>query len=398
MKKLIAIGMLVFALLDQARAAEINTFTAQITEKDDRRPTKYFIQLKFPKGVSYSRSKLQKRSFVLTDKAAGQKVEIVALFPQGAPDTPVAPGENYLVRGVAIYANIEPSRTYQISFSPPDGTLQTIEVRPSKGDESSSKESSINIHQRYLDLEVTPFAADAKALGFKYDMHYNLKTFPAPGRLLRFEIESHGEIELGGEATATNAVQNSLKAGFKAMYVWNVPFTIAFGDESRQYSYPLGLNIAPAEFEMDKKAKIIDYTAKAEVGGAIPYLDYPSLLWAKAFRLDVPFFPPTLFTGIAFLRDIKSDGTDPLEKLGRIRWDTEFLYDIPIHERIDFRFEWHSYVGIEKSFWENSVETGPLLYMDDKRSHGFTLFYQTGSAPPLFKKTTSWRIGYTAKF
>ena len=42
---------------------------------------------------------------------------------------------------------------------------------------------------------------------------------------------------------------------------------------------------------------MVNYTAKALVGGAIPYADYPGLLWNKALDLDVPFFAPTLFTG-----------------------------------------------------------------------------------------------------
>jgi hypothetical protein len=299
-----------------------------------------------------------------------------------------------------LNADLNPEHLYTVDVSFPDGVLTNLVVAaiPSSSN-TNAIQPLINLNARAITLEVTPFAADgSKGVGLKYDFRYDAKDLHPCPSLLRIELQTHGELSLTSESQSETTIQNSLNGGLNLTFLHNVPAAIPLGTETRAYVYPMGFRVAPAEFEANRDLSNVNYTFKALAGGAIPYADYVALLWSQAAKLDVPFYAPTLFTGFTALSEVKDDGSDQLSKLGHTRWDTEFLYFMPLHKRLDFKFSWNWYVGLEKRFWRNNCEAGGVLYSDDKRTHGFTLSYQRGASPPDFKHTDSWRIGYTAKF
>lgn len=391
MKKLIVLGFLLIARLNAAdgTTARLEKSSSEIL------PTPYRIRIHL--GREIPQSKVGKRMFAIHDKETRDPISIVSVRRASAPDENVP---DPTVKTVLLDADLNPARFYLVDIFFPGAEATNLLVTPLQpSSNTNAVPPLINLSARSFKLEANPFVADSdNAIGLKYDVRYDVKDLH-PGRgLLRIELQTHGEFSLASENDSQTAIQNSFKGGLNVTYLYNVPAGIPFGKESRAYVYPMGFRIAPAEFEANRRFTLVNYTAKLLAGGAIPYVDYPALLWSEWFNLDVPFFPPTLFTGFTALSEVKDDGTDQLSHLGHTRWDTEFLYFLPLHRRLDFKFSWNWYVGLEKSLWKNSCEAGAILYADDKRTHGFTLSFQEGSLPPEFKHTQSWRIGYTAKF
>jgi hypothetical protein len=378
-------------------ADQTASFPATIEKSDDILPTKYRIVLPFnkpdtnPLKDKIYETNVTKRAFLLRETHSGLEIPIVSVRLKGAID-PAKP----TVNGVAIDAKINPTNKYTVLVSLPNMPLVTYEASPLQG--TGPKTNWLNFDTSFFHLEANPFGADGKAAGLKYDVSYTLTSLYKWGGLLKLKAQSNGEFSLTSGTNSDETIQNSIKAGVNGTYEYNIPATIPLFGETREYVYPLALKVAPAEFEMNKHFTIIDYTAKVLAGGALPYLDYPSLLWSRAMNLDVPFYPPAIFSGFAFVDNVKNNTSDSLAKLGHARWDTDLRYFMPLHERLDFYFSWSWYVGLEHSFWKNNVELGGILYMDDKRSQGFTLTWQRGSLPPEFLHTSSWRIGYTASF
>ena len=304
------------------------------------------------------------------------------------------------ITGLEINGDFNPARNYLLTVSLSNQVPFTVPVtlEGEKPDPKAPK-PTINIGFRFFSMDLTPFATDDDgALGLKYDVRYMLRRGYVGGGVVSVELQTHGEFSITPEKDSTNSIQNSLKGGLTASYLYNVPVTLPLSGETRTYVYPLGFRVSPAEFEANKSFSHVDYTAKILLGGAIPYADYPALLWNKAMNLKVPFFAPTLFTGFAALSEVRDDGSDRLSKLGHTRWDTEFIYALPLHNRVDFKFVWNWYVGIENGFSKDNYEIGAVLYLNDARTQGLTFSRQKGALPPNFIQTESWRIGYTAQF
>ena len=405
MKKIIVLIVGVAMCFFVASLSAAKDPTGLLEEADTILPTAYRIKLSLNREVP--KQQIGKQTFVIREKDTNEKVKIVSIRRFGAADA----DHPDLITGVMLDADLNPTQSYLVEISFPDGQLKTIEVGPNgkkDGDKNDGGDKNaadkrppikplINIGQRFLHIEVQPFIADGDtSVGIKYDVKYNVKNAYIRSGLLSLDFQSHGEFSLTRNDDVK--IQNSLNGGVNATYLYNVPAAIPLGDETRTYVYPMGFKVAPAEFEMNRSFSLINYSAKVLVGGAIPYADYPSLLWSKWFNLQVPFTAPTIFTGFAFLKGVKDDGSDNLSRLGRERWDTEFLYDLPLHNRLDLRFAWHAYVGLENSFYENNSEVSLLFYTDEKRTQGFVASYSNGALPPEFKRTSSWRIGYMAKF
>lgn len=358
-------------------------------------PTPYRIYVDFNGDVP--ESKINKKMFSIEEKQSGDNVSIISVRNRGAIDPQKL---DPMISGVLLDADIDPHLDYLVRVSLPNGVITNLNASAfEKAINTNAIQPLINLNARSFKLEVNPFDADGdQGIGLKYDVRYDVKDMHFESSLLRIELQTHGEFSMTSSNNSQSTIQNSLNGGLSVTYLHNVPAALPLGSETRAYVYPMGFKIAPAEFEANKDFTVVNYTAKVLVGGAVPYADYPALLWSDVFKLDVPFFAPTLFTGFTALSDLKDDGTDQLSKLGHTRWDTEFLYYLPLHRRLDFKFSWNWYVGMEKSFWANNCEAGAILYVDDKRTQGFTLSYQDGALPPEFTHTRSWRIGYTAKF
>ncbi len=306
------------------------------------------------------------------------------------------------ISGVRLEGDFNPERSYLLWVSLPNETPFSIPVAVLlAGQKAAAKleKPTFNLHYRFLTVELNPFSADVdNAFGLKYDVRYIINQGYVGKGLLNLELQTHGEFSITPKEDSVTSIQNSLNGGLTANYLYNVPVRLALPKGPHTYLYPMGFRISPAEFEANKGFSDVNYSFKALLGGAIPFADYPALLWNQIFNLEVPFFAPTLYTGFAALTEVKDDNTDTLAKLGHTRWDTEFLYYLPLHNRVDFKFTWNWYVGLEKSFNKDNYEVGVVVYMDDKRSHGFTLSRQKGALPPDFIETEAWRIGYTAKF
>lgn len=358
-------------------------------------PTPYRIRIHL--GRDIPQSQVGKRMFTIHEKDTDQVVPIISVRRGSAPDANVP---DPTVKTVILDAELDPSHSYTVDISFPDGTMKPVPVSPlHQKENTASPPPLINLNSRSFSLEANPFVANGdKGIGLKYDVRYDVRDLHPGSALLRIELQTHGEVSLTAQNDSRTAIQNSFNGGVDAVLLYNVSTTLYLGSESRAYVYPMGVKVAPAEFEANRDFSLVNYSAKVVAGGAIPYADYPAILWSRLCKLEVPFFAPTLFTGVAALSDVKDDGTDELARLGRVRWDTEFLYFIPLHQRLDFKFSWNWYVGLEKSLWKNNYEVGLILYADEKRSQGFTLSYQQGSLPPEFVHTHSWRIGYIGKF
>jgi hypothetical protein len=360
-------------------------------------PTPYRILVEFDHFIPAAG--IKRELFKVEEKDSGTVLPILSVRVAGQEQQNADVRE---IKNIYLDAEYHADRSYLVTVLFVNENPKTLEVAPYSKTEAANEKtpkSPLNFHYRFLSVDLNPFAADDdNAFGLKYDVRYQIKRGYIGGGVLNVDLQTHGEFSITPEKDSTNSIQSSIKGGLTASYLYNFPFTLPLKDESRTYVYPLGFRVSPAEFEADKGFDNVNYTAKVRVGGAIPYADYPALLWTKMFNVNVPFFAPTLFTGFTALSEVKDDGSDNLAKLGHTRWDTEFLYFVPLHRRVDFKFSWSLYVGLENSFSKDNYEVGAVVYMDDKRTHGFTLSRQKGALPPDFKETESWRLGYTAKF
>jgi hypothetical protein len=183
--------------------------------------------------------------------------------------------------------------------------------------------------------------------------------------------------------------------------MYNLRNSFPLNGQRQARVYPLGLKVSPSEFELNKKLSLIDYTAKAMVGGAIPYLDLPALLWSTWNKLTLPFFPPVLFGGISYVNPVKGENDERRTSAADARWDTEFIYDMPLANQLAFQFTWRSFVGLDTSLWKHHYQVGAVYYPFDqegRRTHGLFFGYAKGELPPEFKETESWRLGYKLDF
>ena len=369
---------------------------AKIKENRSGNPTPFLIEVWF--GEFVPQPSVNVGVFKVEDTNANAIVTIKSVRRSGIE---TIDGGVVQIMGVNLDADYNPGHAHKITITFSNKPPIEIPVAPLGQPEKPANGDNqlLNIHYKYLSTVVEPFVADDdKAFGLKYDVRYLLKDKIVGGGMLNIELQTHGEFSITPEKDSTNSIQSSLKGGLDASYLYGLPVDLPVPGGMHSTTYNLGVRVSPAEFEANKSFSDVNYSAKVLIGGAIPYLNYPGLLWNKAFDLKIHYFKPTLFTGFAALSEVKDDGSDTLSKLGHTRWDTEFIYALPLHQRIDFKFVSNWYVGLEKSFWKNNYEIGAVVYLDDQRTHGFTLSRQHGALPPDFIKTESWRIGYTAKF
>jgi hypothetical protein len=381
------------------RAETFAQATAQLMQSvTGRDPTPFYIKVKFAQPVP--QADVVAVSFVIQDTDNSDKV--VPVVGRSQEGVSVVTGGVTNWRSVKLYGQFDPSHAHKVTMTLPGQApveLGVLAIReaPAASDE---REPFITLHYTNLNVTLDPFVADDdSAFGLKYDVTYNLtKPVMLGSGQLRVNLRTHGEFSITSEEDSARSIQNSLKGGLEGKYLFVVPGDLLMPKSWDPANYFLGFRIAPAEFEANKSFDNVNYTFKALAGGAIPYLDLPAVWWNRTFNLTVPFFAPTLFTGFAGVSEVKDDGSDTLAKLGHARWDTEFIYALPLHQRVDFRFVWNWYVGIDEGFSRNNYEVGAVIYLDEKRTQGFTLSRQRGALPPDFIQTESWRFGYTAQF
>jgi hypothetical protein len=338
------------------------------------------------------------KMFSLTN-SDGKLTPISKVTPAGVKTTTDGV-DNY--SNARLIGKFNPAENYTLLIVFPDGSAAKADITATNAPPPTEK-SLIQLDRDNFKMKVTPFTANGDGgIGLNYDISYVLNSWPV-GRAKQLDVDlrTHGELSVTSENQSTNTIQNSLSAGLNARFLYNWRNTMPVGGEQKTFVYPWGVRVSPADFEMNKRMTIIDYTAKVAVGGALPYLDYPAVLWSTWNKLNMPFFPPTLFGGLTLVEDVKNQ---PIARNGdavRARWDTEFIYDMPVANDLAFRFIWNSYVGLDQSFWKNYYEVGAVYYLrneEGKLNHGLFFGYARGEMPPEFKRTDSWRLGYKVEF
>ncbi len=371
-------------------------------------PTADFSPQPTPGGRNFIRVKLERavpqlfltpKIFVLKDADTGKIVPLSKVSGAGI-HTIVSGITNY--RNANLFGTFDVSRDHVLEIGFPDGTAaQTTIAALAEAPKAAGSKSLIQFDRENIKFEVAPFTANGDGIGLSYDVGYLLNSWPV-GRAqkLDLDIRSLGELTVASDDDE-DAIQNSLKGGVNLSYMYNLRNSFPIGGKEETRVYPLGLKVSPAEFELNKELSLIDYTAKAMVGGAIPYLDYPAVLWSSWNKLTLPFFPPVLFGGIAYVDPLKDEDADRMANQSNARWDTEFIYDMPLANQLALQFTWRSFVGLDTSLWKHNYQIGVVYYPFDQegnRTHGLFFGYAKGELPPEFNETESWRLGYKLDF
>jgi hypothetical protein len=312
-------------------------------------------------------------------------------------------------KGVYLIGDFDRTKQYKLVVQfPGDAPVNVIvSVTPTSPSSSSNNPAPwVRYVGNHMAFSILPFDANGNgSLGLQYTFAYNISKYPTLGAngesLLKFDVTSKGEFGVHYGSTATTNVQDSLTAEMDLKYLANlaVPNPIP-SSEFKTTVYPVGGLVSPVGFEWNKEFSLGNYTPKMALGGAIPYLDYPAMWWSSLLQLTNSFTAPTLFSGVTYVDAIATNSANAQVAKVHERWDTEFIYDFPILNKVSFRATWNSYVGIDHPLWKYYYQVGAVYYVakDARAANGLFFGYASGEQPPAYTKTGSWRLGYAIQF
>lgn len=312
-------------------------------------------------------------------------------------------------KGVYLTGNFDRSQNYNLTIRLPG---ESPVMSPISGAPNSNASSSNNPAPwftylgNHINFSVLPFDANGNGgLGLQYTFNYNISSYTPINTssigYLKFDISSEGEFGVNYGSSNTNSIQDSLTGETDLKYLFNYAVANPITSSNvKTIVYPVGFLISPAGFEWNKEFSLANYTPKFALGGAIPYLDYPAMLWSSMLKLTNSYNSPTLFSGISYVDPIADKITDPQAAKVHARWDTEFIYDLPLLNQVSFRFTWNSYNGIDHVMWKHYYQVGVVYYVSkgSKSANGLFFGYANGEQPPSYTKTGSWRLGYAIQF
>jgi len=350
-------------------------------------PTRYFVHVAL--ATNLPASALNASMFRVERKGVDQPVRLTAVTYAGfeSEDTPPT------YSAARLYGGFSPTENYAVTVFYPGGAVESATVESNL--EAPPTQTFFHRIGRNFDLTLEPFVPDeARSIGLKYDLKYHLPEFPIPSAAsIRMKLTSEGEVSTEEDDPD---VQNAMKGGLTLSALWNTHARVKLFNDTNvyRYAYPLGFQLKPAEFEVDRDFEFADYTAKIMAGGAIPYLDYPVLMWSRLIQHKVSSFPPTLFIGYTVRKTIEEDAP---RDFGTHRIEGELVYHFPLADQWDLKCVYKGFYHPKNSEYRSAVDVGLIWYIDLLQKRGLSLSFQDGSLPPEFRHTHSFRLGFVGK-
>jgi hypothetical protein len=347
-------------------------------------PTRYFVHVALATNVPASA--LNASMFRVERAGVDQPVRLTAVTYAGfeSEDTPPTYG------AARLYGSFSPAENYAVTVFYPGGLVESATVESQL--EAPPVQTFFQKISRNFDLTLEAFVPDeVRSIGLRYDLKYHLPEFPiASAASIRMKLASEGEVSTEED---DSDVQNAMKGGLTLSALWNTHWRVRLLNDTNayRYVYPLGFQLKPAEFEVDRDFDFVDYTGKIMAGGATPYLDYPVLLWSRLLQHKVSSFPPTIFIGYTLRKTIEEDAS---RNFGTHRIEGELVYHFPLADQWDLKCVYRGFYHPKESEYRSAVDVGLIWYIDLLQKRGLSLSFQDGSLPPEFRHTHSFRLGF----
>lgn len=364
--------------------------TAKLARSDDQDfarlsfGTRFQIEVKLPAAIESEKIKgSDKVSVVVKETKKPIAIKAVTLGPPEDLDS-------LKTRQLVIWADVNPSLAHLIKINwPITGELLECETKP---DATTAGNASPSLFQWLGDrasILVEPNVASGNNIGVKYKFDLFLAS---PTEFLDLTLNSEGDVGTGDEG-----FQSLHKASVNLSYFVNLPILLDLPNGKRTYVYPMGFRAGLLGFETDRDLNVANYVFELRAVGAIPYLDAAFFWLFNAFgaELNRPFFPPTLSVGYTYSPNILKKEV-LLEEMTH-RLDFELLQNLPLGSQTDFLARWRYFDDLESAESASLLELSLTFYFDNQLKNGATISYQSGSLPPKFKDSSSFKLGFSFK-
>ncbi len=360
-----------------------------------RYTTEYRIRVQLDPPMTLERIK-NDSTFQVVSQDSGKSIEITVATFAGTEQNDKSP---YTYKQALLYGDFHAASPYILVVHHAADPEERITVTPADPPADDSGALTFQRATQFVDFEVTPsFVEESGELAFEFDTEVRLPWFNKIEARRRFssKLAADGNISTDVDnPKVQSSINTSLDLDYRHHLTLGIPLP---GRGTRDQVYPVGFTIKPAEFESNQEFTIVNYTAKAQLVFAVPFItDYPTLLWHSLFDVQRSFFPMTVRTGYT-LQDKVEDGDDRETDLGAHRWDTEVAYNLPLANRLDATASWTGYYGIDDDEFRDFWRVGGRFYLDEDRTTGLEVSYQTGELQPELTETDSVRVGLSVDF